>query len=421
MLMNIFKSNKAYRNLVGGEAISYLGDVLFYPIMLILASQSSNVGLMTGLVTISETLPRFIIFFIISKMENVKNRFYFLCTTYVIRFGIYALIALLLTNQTDVVLLVILLFNIVSDIIGNLVTHVRIQYATDISQDIAKEGELETTFSQMTGISQVVQNASQLIGFAIGGTLLFIMGPVQIALINAFTFLLGMFLIALSSNVFRNYDAKKQIDYSQKPSQRLNIKLVLESKKLMWYIFLAGVLNMMMSMMLLFNNLYANQLQIGGSYGTYVFVMMMVMTLGMITGGLIMSTKQLKVSFDLVMTLIFSIACLYFTTLLFGQSLLLIGIAFIMMTFAGIAQPLFLGQILSVIGTDKIASIAVTINVLMQLMTPVFVFFIALLLQVVSVTVLTEIGIACFVLLACTLVTMYVIAKRKQCLQPKSI
>lgn len=418
--MNIFKSNKAYRNLVGGEAVSYLGDVLFYPIMLILAAQSSNVGIMTGLVTLSETLPKIIILFVISKMENVKNRFYFLCITYIVRFGIYTFIALLLTNQTDVILLVILLFNIVSDIIGSLVTHVRIQYTTDISQEIAEEGELETTFSQMTGVSQVVQNVSQLIGFAIGGTLLFIMGPIQIALINALTFLCGMFMIFLSKNTFHNYDLKKQIDSSQKPSQRLNIKLVLKSKKLIWYIFLAGILNMMMSMMLLFNNLYANQLQVAGGYGTYVFVMLMVMTLGMIIGGLIMSTKQLKVSFDLMMTLVFSSACLYFTALLFGQSLLLIGIAFVMMMLAGIAQPLFLGQILSVIGADKIASVAVTINVLMQLMTPLFVFFITLLLQVVSVAILTEIAVAFFVVLAGTLVIMYVKAKRKQYLQPKS-
>lgn len=411
--MNILKLNKAFRSLISGEVVSYLGDVLFYPIMLILASQSSNVGLMTGLVTLSETLPKVLLLFIVSKMENVKNRFYVLCATYAIRCGIYLLIALLLTKQTDVILLVILLLNAISDIIGNLIIHTRIQYVTEIAQDVSPPAELERTFAQMSGVSQVGQQISQLAGLLIGGTLLIFVAPIHIALINAGTFLGGMVLIGSAKKAFLGYDVKKQSIPAQKASPKLNIALIFENKRLLWLIFLSGLLNVMMSLMLLFNNMYAPHLHLGGSYGTYVFSMLMVMTLGMIMGGLLMGSRKLKISFDLITLIIFSIASLYFLTLLFHQSLLLIGIAFIIMTCVGIAHPLFMGEILGCVGAEKVASIAVTLNVLMQLMTPLIIALLTISLQVIPVHIVVEIGVVVFLLLAASLGGSYMKRKKR--------
>lgn len=404
-MMNIFKSNKTFRNLISGEFLSLIGDVLFFPILLIIASQSSNVGLMTGLVTLSETLPILITAFIFPLMEKLHRRYYFLVGTYIFRFGIYGVVALLLRTPTDMLLIGVILLNVISDISGNLIKHTQISFISDMTQESETEEEVTTKFSQMMGVSQVVQSSSSLIGIVIGGVLISWLLPSYIAMINAGTFVLGALVISASRKSFLRYDKmKKETVDDVENRQKFQWKQVFANKKLVWIIFLTGLLNVMLTLMLFLNNLNAHHLEINQSFSAFIFVFMFISSIGMILGGLLVSMSTLKIKFNALMALIFIFAVTYFVLLLLHQSIALIVIAFIIMLLSGVIQPLLMGEILGVVGNEKIASIAVSIDMLMRLMSPLIVVLLTILTQVLTTELITGLCAALFVIISSTLI-----------------
>lgn len=388
--MDIFKKNRMFQSLMGNQFISLIGDILFYPIMLILASQSSNVGLMTGLVTLSETLPKVIILFIVPKMEKVQNRFYVYCISSFMRFIIYTIIALMIRQQTDVILFVVILLNALSDVIGGAVSHTGLSYIAEIaSKDAIDDETVQQNFAKMSGFSQVVQSGSQLFGLAVGGILLSVLFSSQIAFINALTFLFGMFILFGAKRSFLEYDNARKIKKEQMQHQNHALRMVFENKRLVWLIFLTGVLNVLLSLMVFFNNMYAKQLGINQSYSTYVFVFFIVCTIGMIIGGLWMSVKPLKTKFDTMTSVIYILACIYFILLYFHMSIVLLGVAFVIMVACALSQAVLMGEIIAAVGAEIIAGIAVTLNVLVQLMVPIFIVLTTFFVQWLPLSVVT--------------------------------
>lgn len=388
--MKEFRLNATFRHLISAEFISLIGDVLFYPILLILASQSSDVKLMTGLVTLSETLPKLIIIFIVSKIGKIRNRFYALCLSYIFRSFVYIAIAFMIQKPTDILLFIVVVLNVFSDLIGGMMNHTHIDYIGEIANEHPKEEKLENHFSRMMGLLHSVQNTSQLIGVLVGGILISILLPFHIALINAGTFLLGLFIIQLSKKQFIKYDHNKHLKEENVESSLGHVKQVMRNKRLMWLIFLTGTLNVMLSLMLFFNNMYVKQLEINHSYETYLFTFMFISTLGMIIGGFIISVKPFKTCFDHIVTTVFLISSGYFILLLFHQSVFLILCAFSIMLLIGIIQPLLIGEIVGVIGTEKIAGMSVTLNAFMQLLSPIIVALMIIILHIFPVNRVTE-------------------------------
>lgn len=388
--MEIFKISKAFRSLIMSQFVSVIGDILFYPILLIIASKSSNVGLMTGLVTLSETLPIVIALFVVPRMENIKKRFHVLCGTYMMRFVIYVIVAFLIRQQTDVLLVVILLLNIISDVIGNSTSHTRMAYTADITKELAKDEEdTQLKFSQMSGLNQVVQNVSQLIGLALGGVLLTLLVPSQIAFINALTFMLGMFIMLLARKQFLNYDKNHTIQINTQGKTKMNFKLFFENKRLVSLVFFSAIVNMMFATMMIFNNMYANVIEINHSYETFVFIFFIAGTIGMILGGLLISSGKIKLKFLTGIAIIYFVDSLYFLALFFHLSMLMIAIGFINSVMIGIVLPLLMGELVAAIGTEKIATVAVVINLLLQLLTPFFIILVTMGVQILPIHMIT--------------------------------
>lgn len=388
--MDIIRRNRAFQSLMGNQFVSLIGDILFYPIMLILASQSSNVGLMTGLVTLSETLPKIAVLFIVPKMEKVRNRFYVYCVSSFIRFIIYTLIALMIRQQTDMILFVVIILNAFSDVVGGAVSHTSISYIAAIaSEDTNDDDVIQQDFSKMSGFSQVVQSVSQLFGLAAGGVLLSVLFPSQIAFINALTFLFGMFILFFARKSFIHYDNARKIEIEESQHQSSPMRTIFENRRLVWLIFLTGVLNVMLSLMIFFNNMYAKQVDINHSYSTYVFIFFIVCTIGMIIGGLWMSVKPLKVTFDTIAIIIYVLAFVYFIVLYFHISILLLVIAFVIMVAAALAQAVLMGEFIGIVGAEKIAGIAVSLNVLVQLMVPMFIVIVTVFVQCIPLSIVT--------------------------------
>lgn len=408
--MDVFKKSRAFRVLLGSQFISSIGDVLFYPILLILATKSSNVALMTGLVTLSETIQPLINLVILPRISLVKKRFHVLCSTYIIRFFVYFIIAILLMQQTDFVFLIIILLNVFSDVLGGSISYIRTDYMVNITEDTAEE---QTKFTQMVGLSQTTNSVSQLIGLSLGGVLIVIFAPVHIAIINAFTFLIGVGILNIARHQFLKYDDMHILMIEENKKSKMNFKLFLKNKQIVVVILLCSISNLMFTVKMLFNNIYAQNLSINDSYSTFVFLFLIAGTLGMLIGGIISSVKKLKITFMQNVITIYILDAIYFIMLLYHQSLWLITICFIYGLLIGTTIPLLMGEIYSLADNDTIAGISSVMNFMLQLIIPLAIVIITILLQVIKVETLIIAIILSLITLSASLITQLVYKNNK--------
>ncbi|MFR7398342.1 MAG: MFS transporter [Streptococcus constellatus] len=222
--MNIFLSNRNFRQLSINEWISTFGDTVFYLAFINYVSSYAFAPLAILMITTSETLPQIIQIFTGVVADFQKNRIGKYSVLMFVKFVLYATVALILvgTKFSLVSVFLICLINFVSDTIGYfssaMITPI---YVKIINNDM----------TSALGFKQATANLVRVFGNLSGGALIGFINIGMIAGMNALTFLFAFFgILLIRTNLVR---FEEQIEITQALDSKNFWKHLLDSLKIL--------------------------------------------------------------------------------------------------------------------------------------------------------------------------------------------
>ncbi|PNM84750.1 MFS transporter [Streptococcus sp. FDAARGOS_146] len=222
--MNIFLSNRNFRQLSINEWISTFGDTVFYLAFINYVSSYAFAPLAILMITTSETLPQIMQIFTGVVADFQKNRIGKYSVLMFVKFVLYATVALILvgTKFSLVSVFLICLINFVSDTIGYfssaMITPI---YVKIINNDM----------TSALGFKQATANLVRVFGNLSGGALIGFINIGMFAGINALTFLFAFFgILLIRTNLVR---FEEQIEITQALDSKNFWKHLLDSLKIL--------------------------------------------------------------------------------------------------------------------------------------------------------------------------------------------
>ncbi|WP_247936074.1 MFS transporter [Streptococcus constellatus] len=222
--MNIFLSNRNFRQLSINEWISTFGDTVFYLAFINYVSSYAFAPLAILMITTSETLPQIMQIFTGVVADFQKNRIGKYSILMFVKFVLYATVALILvgTKFSLVSVFLICLINFVSDTIGYfssaMITPI---YVKIINNDM----------TSALGFKQATANLVRVFGNLSGGALIGFINIGMFAGMNALTFLFAFFgILLIRTNLVR---FEEQIEVTQALDSKNFWKHLLDSLKIL--------------------------------------------------------------------------------------------------------------------------------------------------------------------------------------------
>lgn len=224
MKLNIFLSNRNFRQLSINEWISTFGDTVFYLAFINYVSSYAFAPLAILMITTSETLPQIMQIFTGVVADFQKNRIGKYSVLMFVKFVLYATVALILvgTKFSLVSVFLICLINFVSDTIGYfssaMITPI---YVKIINSDM----------TSALGFKQATANLVRVFGNLSGGALIGFINIGMFAGMNALTFLFAFFgILLIRTNLVR---FEEQIEVTQALDSKNFWKHLLDSLKIL--------------------------------------------------------------------------------------------------------------------------------------------------------------------------------------------
>lgn len=224
MKLNIFLSNRNFRQLSINEWISTFGDTVFYLAFINYVSSYAFAPLAILMITTSETLPQIMQIFTGVVADFQKNRIGKYSVLMFVKFVLYATVALILvgTKFSLVSVFLICLINFVSDTIGYfssaMITSI---YVKIINNDM----------TSALGFKQATANLVRVFGNLSGGALIGFINIGMFAGMNALTFLFAFFgILLIRTNLVR---FEEQIEITQALDSKNFWKHLLDSLKIL--------------------------------------------------------------------------------------------------------------------------------------------------------------------------------------------
>lgn len=224
MKLNIFLSNRNFRQLSINEWISTFGDTVFYLAFINYVSSYAFAPLAILMITTSETLPQIMQIFTGVVADFQKNRIGKYSVLMFVKFVLYAIVALILvgTKFSLVSVFLICLINFVSDTIGYfssaMITPI---YVKIINNDM----------TSALGFKQATANLVRVFGNLSGGALIGFINIGMFAGMNALTFLFAFFgILLIRINLVR---FEEQIEITQALDSKNFWKHLLDSLKIL--------------------------------------------------------------------------------------------------------------------------------------------------------------------------------------------
>ena len=224
MKLNIFLSNRNFRQLSINEWISTFGDTVFYLVFINYVSSYAFAPLAILMITTSETLPQIMQIFTGVVADFQKNRIGKYSVLMFVKFVLYATVALILvgTKFSLVSVFLICLINFVSDTIGYfssaMITPI---YVKIINNDM----------TSALGFKQATANLVRVFGNLSGGALIGFINIGMFAGMNALTFLFAFFgILLIRTNLVR---FEEQIEITQALDSKNFWKHLLDSLKIL--------------------------------------------------------------------------------------------------------------------------------------------------------------------------------------------
>jgi Major Facilitator Superfamily. len=394
------KTNKIFTIDLLSRAISGFGDLLFYPIMLMLAMQTQNPARAILFVSLSESIPIILGVVIGAFADNVYERLKTMHILNLLRFALYVFVGIFFFQDGQLAFYLTIGINFFSDCIG--------RGYQPIANAILKSYVSEEKMVEKQGIIQSVQAITQVVAPMIGGWLVVILHPSSVAFINSATFILASIVLFVGQKQFKKIEKNMQDSLVEENSENVlqNIKttiifLFTEKRSLLPVIFTSLAINLLFSpfqKMALPLHLVASGASTNEMIAFHSGIIGCAFSVGIIIGALVAKFfTKFKIKTLITLTCVISAPFIVATGLL--QSILIIS--FLMLItgiFVGVTNTLFSSIMMNETPTKRIG---VFTNVIMLICTGGMVFgdlLGSILLNVISPsTLIISIGIASLV------------------------
>lgn len=382
--MKVFLQNRDFRQLTINQWISTVGDTIFYLAFLNYVADASFAPLAILLITISETVPQVLQIFLGVLADFQHHRVLKYTVISLVKFVLYAIVALLLSGQSFSLSLVffICLMNLLSDTLsyfsGSMLTPIFIRI-------IGKEH-----LTEAIGFKQSTVSLVRTISNILGGILLGILSIQFISLLNALTFLIAFVGILFIKNDLLKVE--KTISYQEGLSVKSFCQHLFQSSKLIWnmdrVIFILfivsisqAVINVTVPISTLFlrNQPFLN-LQTGQSLALLSTLELLALIVGSLVSGYLKNMISIKTALyaSVVIQLLLLVG---FATVHFGLILLFSSLdAFI----AGILSPRLQELVFKQIPEESMGAVQSSIGAITVVLPSLF--------TIVFVTIATSFG-----------------------------
>ncbi len=346
--------NQTFMTLTSADLFETIGTSLFNIILLTYARGFQNANLMVSIVSVATVFPGVLGIITGQIADRTKNKRVWLAITKFVQVVLYIVLAQLISQKQVTLLMIIILINIFSDILGMYSSSLRMPIIqTKISNDIQEEA---------LGINQGIATIMQIVGQAIGVSLLAATQNYQLAgYINALTFLIaGIILITgyksleVPQVIHKNPSAHRLLILMK---QTLEASANINAWALLGSIFFMNAVGASMDAI---TNLYlidqSNKLPL--PFSVSVLIINTVMVIGTILGSVLHSGWFQKWSFKAVM-----VVCILDLEVFYINFLTLRSFTIILITMAiggfcmGQANPKLTASLLKVADEEIIGSL----------------------------------------------------------------
>lgn len=383
--MKVFLQNRDFRQLTINQWISTVGDTIFYLAFLNYVADASFAPLAILLITISETVPQVLQIFLGVLADFQHHRVLKYTVISLVKFVLYAIVALLLSGQSFSLSLVffICLMNLLSDTLsyfsGSMLTPIFIRI-------IGKEH-----LTEAIGFKQSTVSLVRTISNILGGILLGILSIQFISLLNALTFLIAFVGILFIKNDLLKVE--KTISYQEGLSIKSFCQHLFQSSKLIWnmdrvifILFIVSISQAVINVTVPISTLFLrNQpfldLQTGQSLALLSTLELLALIVGSLVSGYLKNTISIKTALyaSVVIQLLLLVG---FATVHFGLILLFSSLdAFI----AGLLSPRLQELVFKQIPEESMGAVQSSIGAITVVLPSLF--------TIVFVTIATSFGV----------------------------
>ncbi|GAB5055794.1 MFS transporter [Companilactobacillus alimentarius] len=321
-MKNLIK-NQTFLTLTSADIFETMGTSLFNIILLTYAKEFTHANAMVSLVSVATVMPGILGVLTGRIADRTHNKRIWLASTKFIQAGLYFLLAQLINQRQVVLLIIIILINIFSDIIGMYSGSLRMPIIqTKISNDLQE---------QAVGINQRISTIMQTVGQAIGVSLLALTNNYQLAgYINAFTFLIAGIILSTGYNSLKIQTPRQQTPSWHKLISQMKKALETSSDTNAWAllssIFFMNAVGASLDAII---NLYlidqGNKLPL--SFNVSVLTINTILVGGTILGSILHSGWFQKWSFRSVMSLCVFVLEIFYINLINWESFIIVLIS----------------------------------------------------------------------------------------------
>lgn len=361
-------NNRVFLTITGADFFETIGTSLFNIILLIYAKSFVHANIMVSIVSVASVLPGVLGMLTGQIADRTADKRLWLIITKFIQGILYLVLAQLINRKQVFLLMIIILINVSSDLLG--------MYSSGLRMPIIQNKVPTDVQEQAVGINSGIATLMQVVGQAIGISFLAINHDYQMAgYLNALSFFIAGFVLLSGYRTLKLQPIAAPARDFKKMLQEIRVALEASSQikagKLLTSILLLNAVGASLDAII---NLFLidNESAVPFHFGVSILIINIVLVTGTILGSVLHTGFFQKLSFKLVMLLSIISLGLLFADLMFWKNFWIILITLGLSGFGmGQANPKIMASLLKVADADIVGSLSGLLDSLAVMSIPI--------------------------------------------------
>lgn len=361
-------TNPVFLTITGADFFETIGTSLFNIILLIYAKNFLHANIMVSIVSVASVLPGVLGMFTGQIADRTADKRLWLIITKFVQGILYLALAQLISRKQVFLLIIIILINVSSDLLG--------MYSSGLRMPIIQNKIPTDVQEQAVGINSGIATLMQVVGQAIGISFLAINHDYQMAgYLNALSFFIAGFVLLSGYRNLKLPPITMPTRNFKKMIKEIRVALEASSQikagKLLTSILLLNAVGASLDAVI---NLFLidNEGTMPFQFGVSILVINIVLVTGTILGSILHTGFFQALSFKLVMILSIVSLGLLFADLMFWKNFWMILITLGLSGFGmGQANPKIMASLLKVADADIVGSLSGLLDSLAVMSIPV--------------------------------------------------
>ena len=361
-------NNRVFLTITGADFFETIGTSLFNIILLIYAKSFVHANIMVSIVSVASVLPGVLGMLTGQIADRTADKRLWLIITKFIQGILYLVLAQLINRKQVFLLMIIILINVSSDLLG--------MYSSGLRMPIIQNKVPTDVQEQAVGINSGIATLMQVVGQAIGISFLAINHDYQMAgYLNALSFFIAGFVLLSGYRTLKLQPIAAPTRDFKKMLREIRVALEASSQikagKLLTSILLLNAVGASLDAII---NLFLidNESAVPFHFGVSILIINIVLVTGTILGSVLHTGFFQKLSFKLVMLLSIISLGLLFADLMFWKNFWIILITLGLSGFGmGQANPKIMASLLKVADADIVGSLSGLLDSLAVMSIPI--------------------------------------------------